>query len=62
MEVFSFFEKSDIPNTSAICLGNFDGVHLGHRQLFDAAKKCGKWGIMVFEGNFKSEKVCVPDN
>lgn len=57
MEVFSFFEKSDIPKKSAICLGNFDGVHLGHRQLFDAAKKCGKWGVMVFERNFKNEKV-----
>lgn len=57
MEVFSFLQKSDIPKKSAICLGNFDGVHLGHRQLFDAAKKHGVWGVMVFERNFKNEKV-----
>ncbi len=38
---------------SAICLGNFDGVHLGHRALFDAAKKYEKWGVLLFDRNTK---------
>lgn len=29
-------EVSSISNSSVLCLGNFDGVHLGHRQLVDA--------------------------
>ena len=57
MEVFDFFEKVNIPENTALCLGNFDGVHLGHRRLFDAAKKHGKWGVLVFDGGFKSEKL-----
>ena len=27
-----------IPKETILCLGNFDGVHLGHRSLLDAAK------------------------
>lgn len=38
---------------SAICLGNFDGVHLGHRELFDTAKKYEKWGVLLFDRNTK---------
>lgn len=57
MEVFKFLEKSNIPKDSALCLGNFDGVHLGHRRLFDAAKNYGVWGVMVFEEGFKNETV-----
>ena len=29
-------EVSEISNSSILCLGNFDGVHLGHRQLVNA--------------------------
>lgn len=28
----------EIPNGTILCLGNFDGVHLGHRSLFRAAQ------------------------
>lgn len=45
-------EEGDFSN-SAICLGNFDGVHLGHRALFDAAKKYEKWGVLLFDRNTK---------
>ncbi len=38
---------------SAICLGDFDGVHLGHSALFDVAKKYGKWGVLLFDRNTK---------
>lgn len=27
------------PKPSVVCLGNFDGVHIGHRALFETAKK-----------------------
>lgn len=26
-------EEASLPNSSVLCLGNFDGVHIGHRQL-----------------------------
>lgn len=32
---------------SAICLGDFDGVHRGHMRLFELAKACGKWGALL---------------
>lgn len=38
---------------SAICLGGFDGIHLGHRALFDEAKKYKKWGVLLFDRNTK---------
>lgn len=30
---------ADIPQKSVVCLGNFDGVHLGHRALLTSAKE-----------------------
>ncbi len=36
-----------------ICLGDFDGVHKGHKALFDVAKKNGKWGVLLFDRNIK---------
>ena len=30
-------EESYIPSDTILCLGNFDGVHIGHRQLVDCA-------------------------
>lgn len=57
MEVFDFFEKTNIPKNTALCLGNFDGVHLGHRRLFDVARSFGSFGVLVFDGNFKGDKL-----
>lgn len=33
----------------AVCLGNFDGVHLGHRALFAAARELGPVVAVTFE-------------
>jgi len=57
MEVFEFSKKLNIPKNSALCLGNFDGVHLGHRRLFHVAKGHKSWGALVFDGNFKGDKL-----
>lgn len=45
----------DFKNT-AICLGEFDGVHLGHKALFDEAKSNGKWGVLLFDRNIKGNE------
>ncbi|MDD6735763.1 MAG: riboflavin kinase, partial [Clostridiales bacterium] len=39
-------EDADLSGT-AICLGDFDGVHKGHMRLFELAKSCGKWGVLL---------------
>jgi len=57
MEVFGFSEKLNISKNTALCLGNFDGVHLGHRRLFDVARNYGGWGVLVFDGNFKGDRL-----
>ena len=41
---------------SAICLGEFDGVHLGHKALFSEARKSGKWGVLLFDRNIKGDE------
>lgn len=46
----------DLQNT-AICLGEFDGVHLGHRALFEEAKSFGKWGVLLFDRNIKGNEI-----
>ena len=28
--------ECSLPENAAVALGNFDGVHIGHRRLFDA--------------------------
>ncbi|MDD6213815.1 MAG: bifunctional riboflavin kinase/FAD synthetase [Firmicutes bacterium] len=37
---------------SCIALGNFDGVHRGHRKIFEAASD-GEWGVLLFDRNTK---------
>ena len=34
---------------AALCLGNFDGVHLGHQALLDRAKALGRAAAMSFD-------------
>lgn len=41
--------KSGALEGAAVCLGNFDGVHLGHRALFDAARGLGKVAALTFQ-------------
>lgn len=38
-------------HAAAICLGDFDGVHLGHARLFELAKSCGRWGVLLLGGH-----------
>jgi len=41
---------------TAICLGGFDGIHKGHKALFDQAKTHGKWGTLLFDRNTKGNE------
>lgn len=47
---------------TAICLGGFDGIHKGHRALFDAAKSHGKWGVLLFDRNIKGDENLTVQN
>lgn len=51
--MFGSLEVGDFSG-SALCLGDFDGVHKGHRALFSAAKAFGKWGVLIFDRNIKN--------
>ena len=53
MEIYEFYGT---PEGTAICLGDFDGVHEGHRRVFDEASKNGEWGALLFTHNSKGEK------
>ena len=35
MQIFNLREKSDLNSNSIVTIGNFDGIHLGHRALID---------------------------
>lgn len=42
----------NIPETArgaSVAIGNFDGVHLGHRSVIEAARRFGPLGIVTFE-------------
>ena len=62
MKIYYYSEDKDFINeeynliNTAICLGEFDGVHLGHKALFDEAKNFGKWGVLLFDRNVKGNK------
>ena len=55
MRLFRHFaETPDSARGGAIALGNFDGLHRGHRAVLDAACRAGlrrkiPWGVMSFE-------------
>ena len=52
MEIIQFSIKDPLPNVPdlILCLGYFDGVHLGHKRLIEKAKKEGyKLGILSFD-------------
>ncbi len=49
MKVFhAIAEAGDSLAGAALALGNFDGVHVGHRALFEAAKKLGRPAALTF--------------
>ena len=54
MKIYKNFNLNKIHKNSIILIGNFDGVHLGHRKLFNFAKKYRKnlnikVGVLTFE-------------
>lgn len=65
---------SDFPSESIVCLGNFDGVHLGHRALLESAKEirarskdgvscavlCFRAPSTDFLGAEKTPRLCTP--
>ena len=53
METYEFYGTAE---GTVICLGDFDGVHIGHRQVFLEASKSGEWGVLLFTHNSKGEK------
>jgi riboflavin kinase/FMN adenylyltransferase len=51
MKVFSSLDAAAASKElegAAVCLGNFDGVHLGHRALIDEAKRHGTAAALTF--------------
>ena len=51
MRIFRHFE--DVPESlrgSVVAVGNFDGVHLGHRALIGAAARIAKPGLRNSDG------------
>ena len=53
MKIYEFYGSAE---GTAICLGDFDGAHTGHRQVFSEAAKTGDWGALLFTHNSKGEK------
>jgi riboflavin kinase/FMN adenylyltransferase len=54
MKIYNNFNIKNYHKGSIILIGNFDGVHSGHRKLFDLAKKYKKKfklsiGVLTFE-------------
>ena len=54
MKIYKNFDLIKKHKSSIILIGNFDGVHLGHRKLFDLARKYKKKfkldiGVLTFE-------------
>ena len=54
MKIYKNFNLNKTHKNSIILIGNFDGVHLGHRKLFNIANKFKKKfkvkiGVLTFE-------------
>lgn len=63
MEVIYFEKIEDIKKVDnlSLVLGNFDGVHVGHAQLFNFAilNKKGKVGVLTFDKPIKNKEGCL---
>jgi len=59
MKVLHSLEDARALTGMALALGNFDGVHLGHRALFREAAEHGRPGALTFEPH--PGKVLQPD-
>jgi riboflavin kinase/FMN adenylyltransferase len=59
MKVLHALEDARALTGVALALGNFDGVHLGHRALFKEAAEHGRPGALTFEPH--PGKVLQPD-
>ena len=59
MEVFHSLAKAHPVEGSAIALGNFDGVHLGHQALLTEARRNGRPTVLTFDPH--PAKVLQPD-
>jgi riboflavin kinase/FMN adenylyltransferase len=62
MQTFSSLEVAEVAHGLdgfAVCLGNFDGVHLGHRALLSAAARLARPGVITFDPH--PGKVLQPD-
>lgn len=49
MKLFHSLDQASELRGSAVCLGNFDGVHLGHQALFAEAARHGRLVAVTFE-------------
>src|SRR5688572_30386540 len=49
MLVFHSMASAAALAQSAVCLGNFDGVHVGHQALFARAKELGRAVAVTFD-------------
>jgi len=69
MKIYRSLEAvPDLPRKTALAIGNFDGLHLGHKKILsavvrEAAEKNCLSGVLTFsphpEKTFGSEKICM---
>lgn len=57
MTIYNTIEKLNVP--TAVALGHFDGVHLGHQLVINNAVKCKKQGLAPVVLTFKQNPACV---
>jgi riboflavin kinase/FMN adenylyltransferase len=54
MKVFQSFSGAVIPSNTALTIGNFDGVHLGHQALFKRLKQAASHSAAITFSNHPS--------
>lgn len=57
---FNYINTPEIFESIALCLGFFDGLHIGHIKLIETAKNSGyQVGVMTFSSSFKKNSKCI---